>query len=246
MTIMADVHEDLKRSLALSKVIHVVTDAINVAGYADYMYFNHSGAKAQINFKLMPEALSNLNRVEAQIAKEIAQGRELGVVKETLMIQGVAVPTVNREGKDAIHAFTEAGARGGLYDVNYNRFASWVLAMDSVGVSVVMPNNLKASVSFMVALYNRAQNPEQSTILNRPIPPQVYVKEGSNLHVLALMSLSKIYRLGIGEVKATKLIDTFGSLWRVLCARPEDVTNCIGGATTNMTIVKAMAGEGKV
>lgn len=110
---------------------------------------------------------------------------------------------------------------GHMYQVSCKMYAAWLLQLDKAGITVFHTVNYLDTATTLVAFYTNMQKLEHTT-LQRYIKPKIQVRD-LNPHVQALINLSQAYKLDIGEVKATAIMEEFGDLFNVMIANGDDL-----------------------
>lgn len=113
-----------------------------------------------------------------------------------------------------------------MYNISNKMFKAWLLQLDKSGITVFNSINYVDTAVSLVAFYQNLQKTEHTT-LQRYYKPRITIK-GRNPHVQALINLSSAYKLDIGEVKATALIDKYLCLANLFFAERADVETVEG------------------
>lgn len=184
-------------------------------GYADYLWFCADGHRCQVERKQWGEVLSDPDRVEEQLRREMIATEET-----ILLVEGVAESTpwgmdvYTKSGDKPYfrlqHSYgTPKHPQHGLY----HRIQSWFWQLDKAGISVYRTCHSRDTASALVAWYRSSQK-EEHTTLRRYIKPRINPK-AFDPAVLTLMGIAGVE---LGEVRAKALIDYFGSVWAVVNA----------------------------
>lgn len=110
---------------------------------------------------------------------------------------------------------------GRMYRMSPKMYAAWLLQLDKAGITVFRTVDYLDTATALVAFYENMQKPEHTT-LQRYIKPKIQIRN-LNPHVQALINLSHAYKLDIGEVKATAIMEEFGDLFSVMIANGDDL-----------------------
>ena len=221
--IYLDVFESPKLEELIAQTTDVVRVPLNEHGYADIYWQGIQGDTHQIENKDISEVLDNKDHVEWQLQKQYGKTTE-----HILMIRGIVFPTKDGvSGMRLIH--TKRGPMyvlGHRYHTSYYAYRSWLEGLDKAGIRVVETPDIFSTANNIVAMHSYAQRTEHHTLQGYYRPPIVIAEH--NPHVLALMGLSFAYDLKIGELKATTLIERFGTMMGVLNASEKDLTSVKG------------------
>ena len=218
--IFLDTHESEEIEKLLSKKLKVERYPLNNEEKADVWWMGVDGTY-QMEYKSVVEILDNQDRVEAQLQKQYPNATYC-----YLVIRDVAMPThrgvtvYRHDSKFKSIKYTKS---------HYMKYASWLEAVRTVGIGVIEVPTLGAMASRTISLYNLSQKVEHRT-LHRYIRPKVSVKT-KNPHIVGLMGLSHAFGLGLGEIKATKLIETYGTIHNIINMELGELCPLIGQST---------------
>lgn len=209
---MIDVHEPVSIEGVASKVIPVVRLGLNQQGFADYLWNNSKGGFEQAERKRVDEILSNMEAVEQQLGKEVADCPQLNLLDNMLlMIEGVAEPVVGGVQTYVMATDGKFFRQSRLYKINYARYEGWVLGIERAGILVWRTSSWLGTAEALLRLYKSAQDGLESTALRRHVKSRPVFHP--NPHVQTLMGIS---RARIGVELAERLIEAFGTAWNVL------------------------------
>lgn len=192
-------------------------------GIADYMWFACDGHRIQVERKQIDEILSSLDGTEEQLGRELANG-----IEETALIyEGTCEPIPNL--KQAVQTWKLA--KGGKvmvpshkYNISYTGLQAWFSQLDKAGITVIHTCHYIGTAMTLVALYNNSQKGEHTT-LRRYIKEKITIHP-FNQHIVTLMSIKGG---GLGEAKATALIERYGTVWYTLTQPAEDLAETLVG-----------------
>lgn len=226
--ILIDIFEPSENLAALSQVTTTIRASLNTQDKADYYWAACDWHTIQIERKQCAELLGDMDAVEAVLNKYIPSADEL-----CLLVEGVMCPSqfgvdtyVQSPGKPyyrLAHRFgTEKKPQLGLY----SKYQSWRWSLDKAGITVYETSCMEGTQKAIAAFYNNSQQSEHTTLKRylRQKPTQF----NANPHVRALMGLSLVYGLGIGEEKAVMLIDKFKSLAMCMLASVDELCQIDG------------------
>jgi hypothetical protein len=202
----------------ISQSIPAERAPLNHAGFADYFWFDHQGRSIQVERKQWPEVLGGIDEVEDQLRREFPAADEL-----YLLVEGVAEPSAN-----GILTYKRAPTKP-IYIPNheygdhkrpqahlYHRVQAWFWSLDKAGITVLQTPNLGATATTLVAMYLQHQKPEHG-VLNRYLKPRASLQP-QNMCTRILLGVPDL-----GEARARKLADHFGSVGRICNATPQEI-----------------------
>lgn len=234
-----DVNEPTAQALsligpALNNNVHV--SALNVNGWADYRWQRLDGVWVNAERKTWPEILANVDAVEDQLRRHIADQPKAiqvfileGWVEESMMGTHV-IQQMGKGNGNTLYGKGRASA------TRLNRIYSWLYSASQY-VNVMQTGSFEQTCQMLVQMYKQDNKEEtEKKIFSR------YYKQ-TNWHpdpmVLKLIGIEP----GLGEVRATALIARFSTVWNVLSATPKELTQVPG---IGMTIAnKLLSGVGR-
>jgi len=223
MTIMVDYHEPEQIEHLVAQTVPVIRCGLNDEGFADYLWFACDGHRIQVERKQIDEILGGLDKVEEQLRRELSNG-----VEETILLHERECEPIH-----SMKMFTQSWNKtkdgkimvpGHKYNVSYTGLHAWFNQLDKAGITIVHSFDYEATALVLVALYQNSQKVEHTT-LRRYIKEHIYIKD-YNPHVLNLMSIKGA---GIGEAKATALIQRFGTFWYTINQPVESLAETLVG-----------------
>ena len=132
---------------------------------------------------------------------------------------------------------------GARHPTGSSLYFAWVFRLFMCGVATLYTTNLTSTARLLTTTFQNSQKPaEEHTTLQRIIRPRI-VTRSQNPLVKALMSLSVIYKIGIGEDKSTKLAEQYKSLLDIAMAEPDELMVKGVGKKTADKILKAIGRE---
>ena len=226
-----DEHEPDQAEALLSQSVTVNRTSLNRAGWADYLYATHDSIE-HVERKQTSEILSDMDGVEDQLRRELLAHPENRL---WLLIEGVLVYP---DSMDSISARVEKN--GILYQTREFRtrpakFEYWIAALQRLGVLVVRTNNYIGTCQTLVAMAKGAQTPH--TTLNRPLQPKVYHQDPQVRNLMSLQGAK------VGPKLAERLVDEFGTLYRVVTRSPKDLTKVKGVGLAKAKVILRAAGR---
>ncbi len=220
-----DSNEPEHIATALKPAQTVAYVEINTWGKADYYMVDPLENERMVERKQFSEALSDIDAVEEQLQRHLAECDEL-----TLLIEGVALPT-------AAGAKTYKLHEKGMWVLDFefkrspNLWHRWNAFKYSLwhnqGVQVEEVSHWTGTCDFISTWYKKANDPT-STTLQRYIIPHVPPFD-KNPHIDNLCRLKDV---GIREVTAIKLIAELGTFHAVVTAPFSTLVGIMGGAWT--------------
>ena len=195
-------------------------------GYADYLWFANDGHRIQVERKQIDEILSDMDKVEEQLQRELGNG-----VEETiLLIERICEPVCNNP--SAVQSYNkplewqlnilkkilkheDILVPTHIYNVSYTGLQAWKSQLDKCGITIVETFDWRSTAHTLVALYRNSLKQEHTT-LRRYIKDKITTTE-RNPHILNLMGIKDG---GVGEEIAKALIVEFGTIY---CVMMQDV-----------------------
>jgi hypothetical protein len=203
---------------------------LNQNGLSDYIITDVvDGKTRQFSRKQAGELLSDIDEAERQLRNYYDRADEnyqlvegiISPVKLGLVKQKSHRPSVRLSGgKNILYSYSVAG-NGYVYGerehlVPESLLQAWLFRLQECGIYTIFTTNMVSTATTLAAIHNNCNKPEAShTILNRYIKPRVVIKEYNPL-VLALMSLSSVYGIGIGEEKAKNISEKYSNLLDII------------------------------
>jgi len=210
-----DSHEPSEAFELLSSTIPGTEMApLNDQGYADYFWDGVDG-QHQAERKQWSELLSDLDSIENQVRREIQAHPE---VRTMLIVEGIALT-----GKTGTLVYKRARSKEailvtkGTYSKGLNLVYAWLYQVSKY-IEVYFTADLVATCTALTAFYNGDQKEEHKTFHR-------YLKEVTfhpNPQVRKLLGLTADTR-GVGPVVCQALIKKYGTVWRVLNARVDQL-----------------------
>lgn len=223
--LLVDEHEPRQIWELLEQSCPVEIVGLNRDGLADYVFIDHSGFTRQIERKQTAELLSGIDDVENQLRKEI-----LSADATDLLVEGIM-----RSTQWGIDSYQWDAKRGNYKLVRsfgdrikprphlYPMILSWFWGLDKAGITVWQTTDYESTAKAIVAFYS-ASRKGCHTILQRYLKP----KQTPRTLDHSILSLMGIEKAELGSVKATALIQKFGSVYGVLTADPKELETVDG------------------
>ena len=256
--------DDIVRLLKQSADVTVMP--LNQSSRADY-YFGGEDGTVQFVRVQAGELLSNIDSEEDEIrryynsadrTKQIVEGiiTDTPITKRDKSMHSVSVRMKSRPSTLFTYRIAANGYLFGehAYDVGADKLYAWLYRLAECGVPTFFTHNYVGTAKFISAAYHNSQKPTDSHgTLNRYYIPRIRLgekdEEGKritirkqNPFIRGLMALSIVYRIDIGEVKATALYK-FGykTLYDLAFASVEELTRVEGiGKGTAEKLLQAM------
>lgn len=203
-----------------------VADHVN-AGYADYMWRDCNGRVVQVERKQWGEVLSGLDRIEDQLRRHRQNQPD---ARLSLLIEGLVVSQPS--GTYPLRE-TNNGAvwvRDHKSGTEMSRVLPWLYNLSEY-VEVYQTSSYIMTCQFLVSAFKQDQKPEKGTF-------QRYFKQikfHENPQITRVMG----FHPGLGEVKATALINHFVTFWAMISSSPEEMMKVPGiGAKLAVDILR--------
>lgn len=193
---------------------------LNDQGWADYRWTDYEQDYVHWERKTWGDLTSSLDSIEVQLREEKARHPE---ARLGLLVEGVATPSFlgtqvyapsKSARKEVFYANREQATR-------YGQIQAWLYSVGKF-LEVVHTATLEGTVQALAAMYQNDQKEEHSTFMRhlRAITWQ------PNPQVEMLMAIGR--GAGIGEAKAKELIAEYGTVWRIISAKPEELAKARG------------------
>ena len=243
-----DIENLLKQSAPIARM------NLNSTHRSDYYFAGVDFKTRQFSRKQSGELLSNLDEAEDQIRSYYENADENNQIVEGIISP---VPITRKHNKldmisvrhfdSAHHLFSYKVAANGYifgeqaHSISAPEYFAWIYRLDQCGVSTYYTINYVDTAKLLIAIYNNCQKPEEEhTTLQRIIRPRI-ITRSPNPFIRALMSLSVVYKIGVGEDKATKIAAKYSSLFDLAMAEIKELTEIEGiGKRTAEKILAAL------
>lgn len=212
MTILMDCHEPDSIRILLEQMTPVAVVPLNEMGFADYQWSAVDGHLIQVERKQIDEILSGMMKVEEQLTREMMKLEEFGPHGETILLYERTCHPQRLKGVQSLRKTAKGYSEGHDYPhVNYTQLQAWLYQLDKAGVSNYHTCDQVGTALTLGAWYNSSQDANHQT-LKRYIKDHIIIKS-RNPHIYNLMAIKGA---DIGEVKATALIERYGTFWYVI------------------------------
>ena len=265
MTILVDSSEPQNIVNLLKQATEVVVSPLNQHLTADYCFSNYDGKRIQWGRVQAGELVGDIDSMEdefkryynsADVTNQIIEGL---ISPVRLFMKGGSAPIFEKEATDIRQSritTRDLGASIYCYHIEPSGFIpnghsfstarmaelyAWIYRLDQVGISTFYTNNWEETARLLITVYRNEQKaPDEHTTLKRVIRPHISTTDADPL-VKALMSLSLVYKLGIGEVTAKALAGQYCSLLDIATTIESDLTSVDGvGRTTAKKLLVAL------
>jgi len=233
--ILVDTFEPTNIEELVQQSVPTFRDSLNAKGLPDYTWVAVDAHSIGLSRKQAGELLSSLDDAEEQLSRDM-----VGVDEMTLLVENIFGPVDG----DKCQIYAPSKDERFLiprrkYHTSYCRVYAWFSRLDKCGITVVQTFNWEATAKVLVALYQNSQNMKHTT-LNRYIKKKITPKKLDS-QVKTLMGISGA---NLGEVKATALVDEFGTVWNILHTPIEELIRVDGiGTYTIRELFKAIGKE---
>ena len=257
--------EDIVRLLQQS--VDVSIQPLNQTQRADYYFGGEEGTQQFVRVQA-GELLANIDSEEDEIRRyydsadrtgQICEGiiTDTPITRKDKSLESVSVRMKSRPSTLFSYRIAPNGYLFGehAYDVGADKFYAWLFRLAECGVPTFFTHNYVGTAKFLAAAYHNCQKAEHDT-LNRYYIPRIKLgekdEEGKrvtirqqNPFIRGLMALSIIYRIDIGEVKATALYKAgYKSLYDLAFASVTELTRTEGiGKATAEKLLSAIGVE---
>ena len=260
--------EDIVNLLKQAAPVEVLP--LNQTLRSDYYFGGEDGKSRQFGRVQAGELLGNIDSMEDELRRYYPNADENymvveGIITDTPLTRkdkSMTAISVRMSGRPSTLFSYRVAANGYLFDehswnTSADLFYAWIFRLDEAGVSTFFTHNYVGTAKLISAVYRNCFKPAEShATLNRYYIPRIDTGErnGSskkitlreqNPFIKALMALSLVYHLDIGEKKATALSKNYKSLYDLSFTSVKELTQVegIGKATAN-GLLKAIGLEG--
>lgn len=241
----------------MKQSIPVVRNNLNQLHMSDYYFGGGDCRTRQFSRKQAGELLGNIDEAESQIRDYYDNADENNQIVEGI-ISSIALTRREKSRQESISI--RSGFRGGsclytykvedsgfIHDgevwegISYAMLIAWIHRLERAGVYTYFTMNDTETAKLLVAIYqNEQKSPEEHSTLQRYIRPRLQLKHHEPF-VESLMYLSAAYKLGIGEVTATKIAGKYSNLLDIAMAEVGELCTIPGiGVTTAEKLLKAI------
>jgi len=260
--------EDIVRLLKQTADVEVMP--LNQSNRADYYFGGDENKSIQINRVQGGELLSNIDSMEDELRRYYESADDNNMVIEGLITD---VPVTRKDksmeavsvrfGQRPHQMFSYRIAANGYlfgehaYEESMDKFYAWLYRLKECGVYTFQTHNYVGTAKFIAAVYHNTQKPiDEHNTLNRYYIPHISLggkdEKGKRVSIRAqnpfirgLMALSLIYRIDVGEKKATALYKAgYKSLYDLAFASVAELTRVEGvGKATAEKLLSAIGVE---
>ena len=213
----------------LKQSVDVSVQPLNLTQRADYFFGGESGS-VQFNRVQAGELLSNIDSMEDELRRYYESADDNNMIIEGLITdtpitkrdKSLESVSVRMKGRPATLFAYRVAPNGYIfgehaYDVGADLFYAWLYRLKECGIATFYTWNYVGTAKLLAAVYRNCQKPsKEHNTLNRYYIPRITLgekdEEGKrvtirqqNPFIRALMSLSLIYQMGIGQKTATAL-----------------------------------------
>lgn len=201
-----DVNEPKELIPLLAQTVPITISPLNVQGFADYKWKMHNGKERQVERKTWGELLANVEHVEEQLQRHLTKNPDIELV---FMLEGMV--TQGELGTTVINSTSNGRffVLGRRYTARLSGIYSWLFEVSNY-LTVIQTHSLRESSIALASMYNHDQKETHSTF-KRHIKQVAYTP---NPMVTTLMGAST----GLGDKRATALIDVAGTPWNIWSA----------------------------
>jgi DNA integrity scanning protein DisA with diadenylate cyclase activity len=218
--------EDIIRLLKQS--VDVTVLPLNQTLRADYYFGCEDGTTQQFCRVQAGELLSNIDSEEDELHRyysnadhtdQIVEGviSDTPITKKDKSMESISVRMSSRPSTLFAYRIAPSGYLFGehAYNVSADKLYAWIYRLSKCGVTTFSTHNFVGTAKFIASAYHNSQKLTHDT-MNRYYIPRISLGERDdenkrisireqNPFIRALMALSIIYHLDIGEMKATAL-----------------------------------------
>ena len=252
--ILVDTAEPEAIKVLLSQTTPIQTIPLNQQLMADYYFGGEDGRNRQFCRVQAGELLSNIDSQEDELRRYYNNADDTYLIIEGIISK---IPLTHRDkGMDKLserlgikrrtlfsYSVAESGWIYNQHDfvVNNSMLQAWKFRLSECGVTVFHTLNLVETAELLASVYRNCQlNPSEHDTLNRYYIPRISLSEKDkdthkrihireqNPFIRALMALSLIYGLDIGEKRATSLSHKYHTLFDIAFASTSEIASVEG------------------
>lgn len=257
--ILVDIYEPDEILKLIEQSAPVTKLPLNQAHRSDYYFGGEDSKTRQFSRKQSDEILGNLDEAEDQLrdyynnADENSQVIEGLITSVPLMVsrktdKSISIRKQFQTGHGGLFSY-KISESGFIYDetawpITSTMFDAWLFRLEQAGITTYFTENYIRTAKLLVAIYRNCQKPpEEHETLQRYIRPRITIKEHDPF-VKAMISLSSIYKLGIGEKTAVKIAKKYSSLLDLAMAEVNEICQVEGiGKSTAEKILTCIGRE---
>ncbi len=259
--LLVDINEPEDIISLMKQSATIVSNPLNNSHLSDYYFAGSDFRTRQYSRKQAGEVLSDINEAEAQIADyypnadenyQIIEGIISSIpighkpVKVFNAADGISVKSTPLT--NVLYSYKVA-PNGHIYDEAIHKvspalFNSWIFQLSQCGVVTFYTINYIETAKLLVHHFKSANSEEAHTTLQRYIRPKIQIREHDPF-IMALMALSAVYKLDIGEAKATAIRDAgYNNLFDIAMSSTEELQGIPGiGKTIADRLLTAIGKE---
>jgi hypothetical protein len=194
---------------------------LNLEGLSDYVWTDASGRLMELEREKAGTILNNMLAIEDEIRRHFRDGCQM-----ILVVEQFIKPTPDGCVIYEVHEHHIRPVWRGRK--NYEAYIAWLWQIQENGVEYINTGSLEESAIAISSIYHNSQNPEHHTF-RRHFKPLTSWNPNP-----VITSLMGIEGAGLGEKRATELVDTFGSsLYAVITAPENRLRQVLKDAATN-------------
>lgn len=231
---------------------------LNQTKRSDYYFGGEDGKSRQFSRKQAGELLADIDEAERQLRDYYDNADENYQIVEGIIttrpissrkhMTDVVSIRDTHSGSGPLYTYKMA-PNGYLYDAHAWRvsvalLSSWIHRLSKVGIITYWTDSMSHTAGLLSSIYKNEQKPpENHSTLQRYIIPRV-VLEKQDPFIKTLVSLSAIYKLGVGEKTAKSIAKRYKSLLDISMAEVEELCECAGvGKKTAEGLLRCLGRE---
>lgn len=201
--------EEIKQQLP------VTLTTLTNTGFCDYMWWSWDNKIFTVERKTVEDLSGRLDDLENQLRKAIQVADEV-----ILLIEGVMSPV---DHSTVLYKLKKDGSiyyRDRIAQRPYQSYMGFIFMLDRLGISTIFTSCPKGTAHAIVELV-RITNKQETTMFQRYIRTKPAIQP-QNPQIIKLMGL------GLGQKRATALINKYHSVWKVLNTPPKELAKIEG------------------
>lgn len=220
---LVDYHEPINIESLIGQSLPTSRGPLNDNGLSDYGWHTYLFALEQCERKQVPEIIGALPETEYQIGKQLVNAPD-SMINQYLIVEGIAqaIPEGIQTWK-----MNDGGSyyrKSTRFKLSMSAYEGYLIALSRAGIVVIRTESWQDTAITLVALEKSAQY--EGNVFHRHL--KIRPSFRPNPYVEQLMGIKDI-----GPETAVKLIEVFGTPWKVYSAHPQVIADYVPGMGIN-------------
>ena len=217
IAIVVDQFEPSLIRLGLKETMPTTVTSLEPLGLLDYFWTAHDNHTITLERKEVHDLAHRVNDLELQLRKAI----ESKVADEILLlIEGIMEPV---DGSTVLYRKKRDGSiyyRERVVNYPYSYYMGFIYRLDKLGISTFWTASEKGTVAALTE-FVACSNKAEFTTFNR------YIRTRPDIPTLN-PQVNTLVQLGLGEMRSKNLIERYGTAWKVLHTKKEELLEVDG------------------